>query len=73
MSLVIKTRVVQNVHRMSEIQSHRQEDIQFARQTDKVTERQNDSMADSRAAKEPALVINMLHFLGVAKGGFDIS
>ena len=25
-------------------------------QTDKVTERQNDSMADSRAAKEPALV-----------------
>ena len=56
MSLVIKTRVVQNVHRMSKIQSDRQEDIQFARQTDKVTERQNDSMADSRAAKEPALV-----------------
>ena len=41
---------------MSKIQSDRQEDIQFARQTDKVTERQNDSMADSRAAKEPALV-----------------
>ena len=56
MSLVIKTRVVQNVHRMSKIQSDRQEDIQFARKTDKVTERQNDSMADSRAAKEPALV-----------------
>ena len=56
MSLVIKTRVVQNVHRMSKIYSDRQEDIQFARQTDKVTERQNDSMADSRAAKEPALV-----------------
>ena len=56
MSLVIKTRVVQNVHRMSKIQSDRQEDIQFARQTDKVTERQNDSMADSRAAKEPTLV-----------------
>ena len=61
LSLVIKTRVVQNVHRMSKIQSDRQEDIQFARQTDKVTERQNDSMADSRAAKEPALVfISML-------------
>ena len=57
MSLVIKTRVVQNVHRMSKIQSDRQEDIQFARQTDKVTERQNDSMADSRAAKETALVL----------------
>ena len=55
-SLVIKTKVVQNVNRMSESQSDRQEDIQFARQTDKVTERQNDSMADSRAAKEPALV-----------------
>ena len=26
------------------------------RQADRVTERQNDSMADSRAAKEPALV-----------------
>ena len=60
MSLVIKTRVVQNVHRMSKIQSDRQEDIQFARQTDKVTERQNDSMADSRAAKEPALVFIIL-------------
>ena len=42
---------------MSKIQSDRQEDIQFARQTDRVTERQNDSMADSRAAKEPALVL----------------
>ena len=42
---------------MSKIQSDRQEDIQFARKTDKVTERQNDSMADSRAAKEPALVL----------------
>ena len=41
---------------MSKIQSDRQEDIQFARKTDKVTERQNDSMAESRAAKEPALV-----------------
>ena len=46
----------QNVNRMSKIQSDRQEDIQFVRQTDRVTERQNDSMADSRAAKEPALV-----------------
>ena len=44
---------------MSKIQSDRQEDIQFARQTDKVTERQNDSMADSRAAKEPALVLKL--------------
>ena len=59
LSLVIKTRVVQNVHRMSKIQSDRQEDIQFARQTDKVTERQNDSMADSRAAKEPAALVNL--------------
>ena len=42
---------------MSKIQSDRQEDIQFARQTDRVTVRQNDSMADSRAAKEPALVL----------------
>ena len=63
MSLVIKTRVVQNVHRMSKIQSDRQEDIQFARQTDKVTERQNDSMADSRAAKEPALVFIIITIL----------
>ena len=46
---------------MSKIQSDRQEDIQFARQTDKVTERQNDSMADSRAAKEPALVSYAFH------------
>ena len=37
-------------------QTDRQEDIQSAGQTDRVTERQNDSMADSRAAKEPALV-----------------
>ena len=58
-SLVIKTKVFQNVNRMSKIQSDRQEDIQFARQTDKVTERQNDSMADSRAAKEPALVFGI--------------
>ena len=54
-SLVIKTKVFQNVNRMSKIQSDRQEDIQFARQTDRVTERQNDSMADSRAAKDPAI------------------
>ena len=38
-------------------QSDRKEDIQSAGQTDRVTERQNDSMADSRAAKEPALVL----------------
>ena len=37
---------------MSKHQSDRQEDIQSAGQT----ERQNASMADSRAAKEPALV-----------------
>ena len=49
----------QDVRKMSKIQSDRQEDIQFARQTDRVTERQNDSMADSRAAKEPALVFCM--------------
>ena len=42
---------------MSKIQSDRQEDIQCARQTDRVTERQKDSMGDSRAAKEPALVL----------------
>ena len=41
---------------MSKHQSDRKEDIQSAGQTDRVTERQNDSMADSRAAKEPALV-----------------
>ena len=41
---------------MLKCQSDRQEDIQSAKQTDRVTERQNDSMADSRAAKEPALV-----------------
>ena len=41
---------------MSKRQSDRKEDIQSAGQTDRVTERQNDSMADSRAAKEPALV-----------------
>ena len=33
-SLVIKTKVVQNVNRMSESQSDRQEDIQCARQTE---------------------------------------
>ena len=55
-SLVIKTKVFQNVNRMSKHQSDRKEDIQSAGQTDRVTERQNDSMADSRAAKEPALV-----------------
>ena len=55
-SLVIKTKVFQNVNRMSKRQSDRKEDIQSAGQTDRVTERQNDSMADSRAAKEPALV-----------------
>ena len=40
--------------------SVRQEDIHSARQTDRKTERQNDSMTvwqNSRAAKEPALVI----------------
>jgi len=37
-------------------QSDRKEDIQSAGQTDRVTERQNGTMADSRAAKEPALV-----------------
>ena len=42
---------------MSKRQSDRKEDIQSAGQTDRVTERQNDSMADSRAAKEPALVL----------------
>ena len=41
---------------MSKRQSDRKEDIQSTGQTDRVTERQNDSMADSRAAKEPALV-----------------
>ena len=45
---------------MSKIQSDRQEDIQFVRQTDRVAERQNDSMADSRAAKEPALVLYVI-------------
>ena len=55
-SLVIKTKVFENVNRMSKRQSDRKEDIQSAGQTDSVTERQNDSMADSRAAKEPALV-----------------
>ena len=45
-SLVIKTKVVQNVNRVSKSQSDRQEDIQSARQTDRVTERQNDSMAE---------------------------
>ena len=29
----------------------------YTGQTDRLTERQNDSMADSRAAKEPALVL----------------
>ena len=37
-SLVIKTKVVQNGHRMSKSQSDRQEDIQCARHTDRVTE-----------------------------------
>ena len=42
---------------MSKRQSDtRKEDIQSAGQTDRMTERQNGSMADSRAAKEPALV-----------------
>ena len=40
--------------------SDRKEDIGSAGQTDRVTERQNDSMAYSRAAKEPALVIHPL-------------
>ena len=39
--------------------SVRQEGRYTARQADKVTERQNDSMVDSRAAKEPALVISL--------------
>ena len=56
----VKTKVVQNVNRMSESQSDRQEDIHYTvRQADRVTERQNDSMTvwqNSRAAKEPALV-----------------
>ena len=56
-SLVIKTKKIHNVNRMSKRQSDRQEDTQSAGQTDRVTERQNDSMADSRAAKEPALVL----------------
>ena len=34
-SIVIKTKVVQNVNRMSKSQSERHEDIQCARQTDK--------------------------------------
>ncbi len=45
---------------MSKSQSDRQEHIYTVRQADKVTERQNDSMTvwlNSRAAKEPALVI----------------
>ena len=50
LSLIIKTRLVQNVNRMSESQSDRQKDIQCTRQTDRVTGTQNDSMADSRAA-----------------------
>ena len=61
-SLVIKTKVFQNVNRMSKRQSDRKEDIQSAGQTDRVTERQNDSMADSRAAKEPALVSLLLGY-----------
>ena len=56
-SLVIKTKVFKNVNRMSNRQSGRKEDIQRAGQTNRVTERQNDSMAYSRAAKEPALVL----------------
>ena len=63
LSLVIKTKVVQNVNRMSKSQSDRQEDIQCARQT----ERQNDSMTvwqNSRAAKEPALVFSKKFFFG---------
>ena len=41
----VKTKVVQNVNRMSESQSDRQEDIHYTvRQADRVTERQNDSM-----------------------------
>ena len=37
--------------------SVRQEGRYTERRADSVTERQNDSMADSRAAKEPALVL----------------
>ena len=56
LSLVIKTKLVQNVNRMSESQSDRLEDIHY---TVPQAERQNDSMTvwqNSRAAKEPALV-----------------
>merc|ERR1719412_3283180 len=49
---------------MSKHQSDRKEDIQSAGQTDRVTERQNDSMADSRAAKEPALVKKQTMMIG---------
>ena len=51
-SLVIKTKVFQNVNRMSKTQSDRKEDIQSAGQRDRMTVWQN-----SRAAKEPALVL----------------
>ena len=55
---------------MSKRQSDRKEDIQSAGQTDRVTERQNDSMADSRAAKEPALVLTLSssHYVALLLG-----
>merc|ERR550519_1389492 len=54
---------------MSKRQSDRKEDIQSAGQTDRVTERQNDSMADNRAAKEPALVFLLI--TGLSKALFQ--
>ena len=41
--------------------SKRQSDRKIYRAPGRQTERQNDSMADSRAAKEPALVILYFH------------
>ena len=54
-----KTKVFQNVNRMSKRQSDRKEDIQRAGHTDRVTERQNDSMADSRATKGPSQIVTI--------------
>ena len=44
LSLVIKTKLVQNVDRMSESQKHRPKD----RQTDRQTDRRTDRKADRR-------------------------
>ena len=57
----MKTKVVQNNNRMSE----RQKNMPKDRLTERQMERQNDSMADSRAAKEPALVYYKQRFLGI--------